>query len=77
MRHFFDQIFHFAGSSTAAVCGLLSILQNKKKFDREAMERAKTNGSRELSIIYCGMNEYQLEQSDSNFWERSCGAWRS
>ena len=56
MRHFFDQIFHFAGSSTAAVCGLLSILQNKKKFDREAMERAKTNGSRELSIIYCGMN---------------------
>ena len=42
--------------STAAVCDLLSILQNKKNFDREAMERAKTNGSRELSIIYCGMN---------------------
>ena len=41
--------------STAAVCGLLSILQNEKIFDREAMERAKTNGSRELSIIYCGM----------------------
>ena len=37
------------------MCGLLSILQNEKKFDGEAMERAKTNGPKELSIIYCGM----------------------